>query len=389
MYVGIDVSKEKFDVCAIGDEGNKLFSLACPMNREGFDKLVTRLAAVSTASLLLGMESTASYHIALFSYLTAKGYRVAIINPLLIANFAKLSLRKTKTDKKDAFTIAQFVLLRKETLATGSPHLTELKDLSRRRERLVDEMTALKNDMKRILSVTFPELETITGIFTKSTLRLLTEFPSAHAIAKAGYDAVATIVTARSRGRKSSASVKVLMDTATASVGVASPAKDMILKQEASLLLALEGQAEEIMQLIMDLSGEKIQRDAKILTSMRGIGDKTAFNFLIEVGGDIKAFEQDRKLIAAAGLDPTTYESGKYKGQSKISKRGNRHLRRVIWLMTTKVIISNEVFRTYYFKRRKEGLIYKKAVLATAHKLIRVMFSMLVNQKCFEPERRK
>ena len=389
MYVGIDVSKEKFDVCAIGDEGNKLFSLACPMNREGFDKLVTRLAAVSTASLLLGMESTASYHIALFSYLTAKGYRVAIINPLLIANFAKLSLRKTKTDKKDAFTIAQFVLLRKETLATGSPHLTELKDLSRRRERLVDEMTALKNDMKRILSVTFPELETITGIFTKSTLRLLTEFPSAHAIAKAGYDAVATIVTARSRGRKSSASVKVLMDTATASVGVASPAKDMILKQEASLLLALEGQAEEIMQLIMDLSGEKIQRDAKILTSMRGIGDKTAFNFLIEVGGDIKAFEHDRKLIAAAGLDPTTYESGKYKGQSKISKRGNRHLRRVIWLMTTKVIISNEVFRTYYFKRRKEGLIYKKAVLATAHKLIRVMFSMLVNQKCFEPERRK
>jgi transposase len=389
MYVGIDVSKEKFDVCAIGDEGNKLFSLSCPMNREGFDKLVTRLAAVSTASLLLGMESTASYHIALFSYLTAKGYRVAIINPLLIANFAKLSLRKTKTDKKDAFTIAQFVLLRKETLATGSPHLTELKDLSRRRERLVDEMTALKNDMKRILSVTFPELETITGIFTKSTLRLLTEFPSAHAIAKAGYDAVATIVTSRSRGRKSSASVKVLMDTATASVGVASPAKDMILKQEASLLLALEGQAEEIMQRIMDRSGEKIQRDAKILTSMRGIGDKTAFNFLIEVGGDIKAFEHDRKLIAAAGLDPTTYESGKYKGQSKISKRGNRHLRRVIWLMTTKVIISNEVFRTYYFKRRKEGLIYKKAVLATAHKLIRVMFSMLENQKCFEPERRK
>ena len=124
MYVGIDVSKEKFDVCAIGDEGNKLFSLSCPMNRNGFDKLVLQLTKTSTASLLVGMESTASYHIALFSYLTAKGYRVAIINPLLIANFAKLSLRKTKTDKKDAFTIAQFVLLRKETLATGSPYRT-------------------------------------------------------------------------------------------------------------------------------------------------------------------------------------------------------------------------------------------------------------------------
>lgn len=173
LYVGIDVSKEKFDACGINDEGKKMFSVACPMNREGFNKLICQLP--KTASLLLGMESTASYHIALFSYLTAKGYRVTIINPLLIANYAKLSLRKTKTDKKDAFTIAQFLLLKKEDLATESesPRLTELKDLSRRRERLVDQMTALKNDMKRILSVTFPELETITGVFTKSTLRLL------------------------------------------------------------------------------------------------------------------------------------------------------------------------------------------------------------------------
>jgi transposase len=131
LCVGIDVSKEKFDACGIGDEGKKIFSLSCSMNREGFDKLMLQLTAMSTASLLLGMESTASYHIALFSYLTAKGYRVAIINPLLIANFAKLSL-----DKKDAFTIAQFLLLQREavTTQTVSPHVTELRDLSRRRE---------------------------------------------------------------------------------------------------------------------------------------------------------------------------------------------------------------------------------------------------------------
>ncbi len=203
------------------------------MNRAGFDKLVAQLTKMNTAALLLGLESTAGYHIALFSYLTAKGYRVAIINPLLIANFAKLSLRKTKTDKKDAFTIAQFLLLQRAsvTTKTESVHLTELKDLSRRRERLVDQMTSLKNDMKRILSVTFPELETITGIFTKSTLRLLSELPSAHAITRAGYDAVAAIVTFRSKGKKSNASIQMLIDTASASVGVTSPAKDMILKQ--------------------------------------------------------------------------------------------------------------------------------------------------------------
>ena len=391
LYVGIDVSKEKFDACGIRDDGTKVFSVICPMNREGFDKLVLRLPTGEAASLLLGMESTASYHIALFSYLTAKGYRVAIINPLLIANFAKLSLRKTKTDKKAASTIAEFLLLKKEVLAmqTEPPRLSELKDLSRRRERLADQVTALKNDMLRILSVTFPELESITGVFTKSTLRLLTHFPSAHAIREAGYDAVANVVISRSRGRKSATSVQALMDAAATSVGVASSSKDLILTQEAALLLHVQEQAEEIMKVMVRLSDEKMKRDTEILTSMKGIGDKTAFNFLIELGGDIKAFENDKKLIAAVGLDPTVHESGKYKGQSRISKRGNRHLRRVIWLMATKVIISNEVFRTYYFKRRKEGLIYKMAVLATAHKLIRVMFSMLVNQRHFEPERRK
>ncbi len=82
LYVGIDVSEEKADAPAIGDEGKKLFVLSCAMNREGFEKFIMELASVSKTSLLLGMESTASYHIALFSYLTAKGYRVAIIKPL-------------------------------------------------------------------------------------------------------------------------------------------------------------------------------------------------------------------------------------------------------------------------------------------------------------------
>jgi transposase len=75
------------------------------MNKSGFEDLLRRLP-YSDTKLLVGMESTACYHLPLFSYLAAQGYPVAIINPLLMNNFAKRSLRKTKTDKKDAFTIA-------------------------------------------------------------------------------------------------------------------------------------------------------------------------------------------------------------------------------------------------------------------------------------------
>ncbi len=114
LFVGIDVSKDKFDACGIGECGKKIFSLTTTMERNGFEKLVLHLKG--NQSLLLGLESTACYHIALFSYLTAHGYRVVIINPLLISNFVKLQLRKTKTDKKDAFTIAQFLMLKREAL---------------------------------------------------------------------------------------------------------------------------------------------------------------------------------------------------------------------------------------------------------------------------------
>ena len=173
------------------------------------------------------------------------------------------------------------------------------------------------------------------------------------------------------------------MDTATSSVGVTSPAKELTLRQEASLLIHVEEQIKETTKLLTGLLNERMKEDTDILCSMKGIGENTAMNFLIEMGGDIQIYENDKKLIAASGLDPSTYQSGKYEGKSRISKRGNRHLRRVIWLMATKVIINNDLFKAYFKKRKQDGLPYKKAVLATAHKLIRIMFVMLSRKTCF------
>ena len=384
MFVGIDVAKEKFDACGIGEGGEKIFSLTASMDRKGFEKLIFHLKG--SHSLLLGLESTACYHIALFSYLTAQGYRVVIINPLLISNFVKLQLRKTKTDKKDAHTIAQFLMLRKDALEnqTVSTDLMELRDLSRRRERLTDQVTKLKGNMKRILSVTFPELEHITGVFAKSILQLLIRFPSADALRKADVETVAALVVPRSWGRKSRAWVQTLMTTSGSSVGISSPAKELILKQDAALLLYVQEQLAETTKILASLCTEKMKKDVEILTSIKGVGEITALNFVVELGGDITLYENDKKLIAAAGLDPSTYQSGKYDGSSKISKRGNRHLRRVIWLMAKSVVFTNDLFRAYFYKRKSEGLCYRMAVLATAHKLIRVMFAMLVHQTCFE-----
>jgi transposase len=386
-FLGIDVSKDKFDAYCIDINGEKHFYLSCSMDRTGFEKLVSRLGALSISqeSILIGMESTACYHMNLFSFLLAGGYTAVIINPLLISNFVKMQLRKTKTDKKDALVIAQFLLMYRDTLAQKSisPHVSDLRDLSRQRESLLSQMTALKCDMKRLLTITFPELEKQAGIFTKSILQLVSRFPSAHAIANADPADINQLLMDHSMGRNSAKTTQAIIQAARSSIGTTSPSRELILKQKADVVIHLEGHLKELTALMIELCRSEMGDDIDIMTSLRGIGEKTAANFLVEMGGDIRKFTDHKRLIAMAGLDPAIYQSGKHDGQGRITKRGNRHLRRVIWLMTIRVIQFNDCFRNYYKKRMQDGLPFKKAVLATAHKLLRVIYAMLTQRTSF------
>ena len=389
-FLGIDVSKETFDGCCINMKGERLFSLSTSMDRKGFEELIKQLLglSVSMESVLVGMESTACYHVNLYSFLISLGYTVIVINPLLISNFVKLQLRKTKTDKKDAYVIAQFLLLNRDSLSQTvlSSDISDLRDLSRQRESLVDQMSSIKSEIKRLLTMTFPELEHIAGIFSKSMLRLLCQYPSAASIKQAKRSKIAKILIPGSYGKQTDVSVDRILKAAR---GICRNVKcyEGDHSQTESILTDPDGRTSPRAYGYphRTLRREDTRRDMDILTSMKGIGEKSAMNFLIEVGGDIKEFESHKKVIAMAGLDPAVYQSGKIDRKGKISKRGNRHLRRVIWIMTTKVIQFNERFKQYYLKRIKDGLPYKMAVLATAHKLIRVMFAMLTNKTLFDP----
>ena len=194
-FLGIDISKETFDACCIASQGDRLFNLSASMDRKGFGELIKQISAFSIPreSVLVGMESTACYHINLYSFLISLGYTVMVMNPLLISNFVKLQLRKTKTDKKDASVIAQFLVLNRDSLSQTilSSDISDLRDLSRQRESLVDQMSSTKSEIKRLLTITFPELEQIAGVFSKSMLRLLCLYPSAASIKQAKHSKIA------------------------------------------------------------------------------------------------------------------------------------------------------------------------------------------------------
>jgi transposase len=264
--------------------------------------------------------------------------------------------------------------------------ISDLRDLSRQRESLVDEMTSLKIEIKQLLNITFPELEHMVGIFTKAILKLLQQYPSANAIKNADIGQLSQALIVDSYGHKREEFAKTLIKAARSSIGTNSPAKEMIIKQKIGLLLHLEEALQEITDMLIEMARKLMEEDINIMTSIKGIGDKTAANFLVEMGGDINNFECSGKIIAMAGLDPAVYQSGQHEGRGRITKRGNRHLRRIIWLMTTSVIQYTDIFHAYYQKRRKEGLPYKKAVLATAHKLIRVIYAMLTQRTTFCPQ---
>lgn len=197
LFVGIDVSKDFSSAKGLDRNGNSCFFLSFNMNSNGFSELLKSITSHSKelSKVMIAMESTGCYHMNLYCFLVLKGIKTVVINPLLIANFSKLSLRKTKTDKKDAFTIAQFLLIHKDSISQISLTLDtqNLRDLARERESLTVLISSMKNDIKRILQNTFPELESICNLFSDTMLGLLKQFPSARII-KTAHKLVRVIV---------------------------------------------------------------------------------------------------------------------------------------------------------------------------------------------------
>jgi transposase len=115
---------------------------------------------------------------------------------------------------------------------------------------------------------------------------------------------IAKILIPGSYGKRTVASVGRILKAVQVSVGELSPAKEILLKQKALKLIRLERHLQELTEVFMELCQVKIHKNMHILTSMKGIEEKSAMNFLIEMGEDIKQFGSHKKLIAMAAPLP-------------------------------------------------------------------------------------
>ena len=379
IYAGIDVAKDKHDCFITNSDGEVLFkAFTIPNNRDGFDEFYQKIKSVTDdlTKVKVGLEATGHYSYNILGYLLDKGLTTFVINPLHTNLFRKsLSLRKTKTDKVDAHTIATMLMsdVNLKSYSDTSYHNEELKSLTRYRFDKVKERAKLKSSISRLVTILFPELEKLVPtLHMASVYALLAEFPSATDIASAHLTRLANLLATASKGHYGKDTAMLFREAARSSIGSNMPAKSLELKHTLRLIQELDSEINDIeteIKIIMD------EINSPIL-SIPGINYRMGAMIIAEVG-DFSRFDSPDKILAYAGLSPSTYQSGQLDSSySHMEKRGSRYLRFALFNATKYVCHWDPTFSAYLAKKRSEGKHYNVAISHATKKLVRVIYQL-------------
>jgi transposase len=387
ISVGIDVAKDKHDCFIISSEGEILADVfTIPNNMDGFHCLLQRIRNCSAPQdkVKVGLEATGHYSYNILGFLLDNGLPTYVLNPLHTNLYRKsLSLRKTKTDRVDARTIAAMLLSDTglKPYTDTAYHNEELKSLTRYRFDKVKERGQLKQSISRLVCILFPELEKLVPtLHIVSVYALLAEFPGAQQIAQAHLTRLTTLLHDASRGRYGRDMSVEIRDAARNSVGSVMPAKSLELRHTIHLIRELNAEIDEVEAAIQNIMDELHSP----ITTIPGIGYRMGAMILAEIG-DFSRFESPDKLLAYAGLSPSTYQSGQLKNcYAHMEKRGSRYLRYAIFNATKYVCLWDPTFSVYLAKKRTEGKHYYVAISHAAKKLVRLIYAL---EKSREPYR--
>jgi transposase len=314
------------------------------------------------------------------------GLETIVINPLYTSLSRKsMTLRKTKTDKVDARTIANMIMsdVSLKPYSDKLYHNEELKSLTRYRFDKVSQRAKLKQSISRLVNILFPELETLVStLHGKAIYALLSEFPSAQHIASANLKHLTHLLDVASKGRFKRASADKIRETARCSIGLYLPAKSLELKHTIKLINELN---EEIAEIEAEIQKIMVVIDSPIL-SIPGIGMNIGAIILAEIG-DFSRFDSPDKILAFAGCSPSTYQSGQiYSSHAKMEKRGSRYLRWALLNAAAYVCNWEPDFSAYLAKKRAEGKHYYVALSHAAKKLVRLLYHLEITGEFYQPK---
>lgn len=408
LSVGIDVGKSKLSYCGITTEDNKpVFRGEVSNDTNGAKEIQQTIVKWADnesidpiRQIIIGMEATSVYHYHIMQYFynnhdLKDKYRTITVclNPKASHDFSKV-LNTDKTDRIDAEHIALQLRsgIYKPTIDRSEEYLA-IQRLTRERSHVVKEMAGAKNHYLNnlYLKINTADSKLPTSVFSTTMMTLLSgEKYSLNQLKNTTIEDLGNIINHLSRGafkdpeyvakavKKSIHDSYELNKTIEYSV-------DLTLGIYLTQIRMYQAQIKQFEKAIDQLS--KTMHEIQCLQSIPGIGAVYSAGIVAEVG-QVKRFPNEAGLAKYAGLTWKRNQSGNYDQEEKhLPHNGDQYLRYYLVEAADSVRKHDPVFAAYYAKKFKEVNTHQhhRACILTARKLIRVIYTLLQQNKLYEP----
>ena len=397
LVVGVDIGSETNYARAFNWRGQEVSKKAFRFSnsQEGFQSFLEYLRSnqiiAAAEQIIVGCEPTGHYWFTLVRYLKAQQINMVLVNPYHVKQIKELDDNSPKkTDQKDPKTIAKLVVDGRYSY----PYLPEgiyadLREAVSSRERIVKELNAVTNRIKRWLKIYFPEYLAVYKSFaSESGLTVLETAPLPQDVVKLGAEGVNHLWREKKLRAVGMKRAQTLVEAAQNSIGLDG---GVGARMEMQLLLedyrAKKVQLEKVTA-VLETETLKVPHAEKLL-AIQGVGLVTVAGFLSEVG-DIRRFDSPKQIQKLAGLELKENSSGKHRGRTSISKRGRKRLRKILFQVMLPMIQNNAEFREVYehfTTRQSNPLKGKQAIIAAGCKLIRVFYAILKHGAEYDPQK--
>ena len=388
FYMGIDVSKGYADFMIIDSKKQPViqgFQLDDTFaGHQALYKILDRfLVEHPDAILYAGMESTGGYennwHKSLVSFQGSLNIQTARLNPLGVMHNSKADLKKNTTDKISARNIAEYLIAHPEKVVYQQHDpLAGLRKQWGFVRMLTKQNTQFLNQLNTLLYTANPELlSCCQDGMPDWALKLLVKYPSADVLKKANAKTVAKIpYVSHEKAQQLIANAKSSVASAT----------DYDTQE---LIVATAQQILHLKKTIADQTSKMLHKcsipEIELLKSFTGIGDSSAIGLMIEIQ-TVKRFAKVKNLVSFFGLHPVYKISGDGVGGIKMSKQGRKQPRQILYMVALSAIHYNPLIKQIYEKHRQQGKHNMDALGICMHKILRIIYGMLKNNRPFDPQ---
>jgi transposase len=382
-WAGVDAGKEFHWAHVLDASGRELLSRKVENDEADILKLIDEALSLAE-EVVWAVDQPGGGAALLLALLWERDQKVLYV-PGLSVNRARDAYRgESKTDARDARLIADQARMRSDLgeLKPGEQEIAELQLLLARRRDLITDQSRTITRLRETLVSLFPALERALDLNSKGPLTLLTHYQTPAQLRRAGHKRIASYL--RSRGVKGSNNVAHKALSAARSQSVTLPAQEVAASIVAELAKDVLGFKERIAGIDEELGKRFFARpEARILTSLPGMGPILGAEFLVAVG-DIRTFESADRLAAYAGLVPAARDSGKRVGNHRRMRGGNKTLKRAFYQSAFSSLRGCAESRAFYDRKRAEGKRHTQALIALARRRVNVLWAMLRDETTFD-----